>query len=362
MKFIHMADLHLDAPFVNLAGRENFSNQRRLEQRQAMKQVIDYIKENNIPYLFISGDLYEQEYIRKSTIEYINNLFKQIPETKVYITPGNHDPYINNSFYKQFSWSENIHIFKDELDVIHTTEADIYGYGFSDFYMQNKYKNIEIENKEKINILITHGSLDGGNDENREYNPMSSKELKESGFDYIALGHIHKKSYNDYPNQKIVYPGSTVSLGFDELGKRGVILGEITNESKKLQLKFIEIETKTFEEKEINITDVESNETLIEKLNDTKFDDNKFYKIILIGKKDFEINIKEILELTKHQNIIKIKDNTSIKYNMEEIAEQISLKGLFAKKIMQRINSEESEENKQKAIEAFEMGMNILSK
>ena len=47
---------------------------------------------------------------------------------------------------------------------------------------------------------------------------------------------------------------------------------------------------------------------------------------------------------------------------MEEIAEQISLKGLFAKKIMQRINSEESEENKQKAIEAFEMGMNILSK
>ena len=101
---------------------------------------------------------------------------------------------------------------------------------------------------------------------------------------------------------------------------------------------------------------------MIEKLNNTKFDYDKFYKIILIGKKNFEINIKEILELTKHQSIIKIKDNTSIKFNMEEIAEQISLKGLFAKKIMQRINSEESEENKQKAIEAFELGMNILSK
>ena len=44
------------------------------------------------------------------------------------------------------------------------------------------------------------------------------------GFDYVALGHIHKKSYNDYLGQNIVYPGSTVSLGFDELGPRGIIV------------------------------------------------------------------------------------------------------------------------------------------
>lgn len=363
MKFIHMADLHLDGAFVNLAGKENFANKRRLEQRNAMKQLINYIKENNIPYLFIAGDLYEQEYIRKSTIEYINTLFKEIPKTKIYITPGNHDPYINNSFYKQYTWSENVYIFKDKLEVIHTDEADIYGYGFGDFYMKNNYKNIEIENKNKINILITHGSLDGGNDQNREYNPMSSKELKELGFDYIALGHIHKKSYNDYPGQKIVYPGSMVSLGFDELGKKGVIEGEISKETAEVKLKFIEIETKTFEEKEIDITDINSEEALLEKINSENLDDNKFYKILLMGQKNFEIDTKQILELTTHQNIIKIKNCTSIKYDINEIAKQVSLKGLFAKKIIEKINSENiSEEEKQKIIEAFEVGMNILNK
>ena len=99
MKFVHMADMHFDIPFTVLTNRNKLGEKRRLEQREAFKKIIEYIKENNIDYLFIAGDLYENEYIRKSTIDYINNLFSEIPNTKVYITPGNHDPYINGSMY-----------------------------------------------------------------------------------------------------------------------------------------------------------------------------------------------------------------------------------------------------------------------
>ena len=69
MKFIHMADLHLDAPFNLLNSKNDFGKRRRLEQREALKKIINHIKENNIEYLFIAGDLYENEYIRKTTIE-----------------------------------------------------------------------------------------------------------------------------------------------------------------------------------------------------------------------------------------------------------------------------------------------------
>ncbi len=61
--------------------------------------------------------------------------------------------------------------------------------------MAKKSNPIHIKNKQKINILITHGSLDSGIDENREYNPLTTKELRELGFDYVALGHIHKPDY-----------------------------------------------------------------------------------------------------------------------------------------------------------------------
>ena len=76
MKFVHIADTHFDSPFTNLVRDNSFGEIRRLEQRQVFKKIINYIKENNIEYFFIAGDLYEQKYIRESTIQYINNLFK----------------------------------------------------------------------------------------------------------------------------------------------------------------------------------------------------------------------------------------------------------------------------------------------
>lgn len=360
MKFIHMADMHLDSPFATLAGKADLAKQRRLEQRKVIKDVVEYIKEKNIPYLFIAGDLYEQEYIRKTTIDYINNLFKQIPDTKIFITPGNHDPYINNSFYKTFSWSKNVHIFTSELEKIELEEADIYGYGFNNFYMENKYPQIKIDNPNKINILITHGTLDGGNDENKQYNPMNSKKLQEMGFDYIALGHIHKASYKDYENQNIIYPGSTVSLGFDELGKRGVILANV--EKKSLKVEFIETKSKTFEEKELDITNIDSIEALVEKINEQKLEENKYYKIILVGKRNFEVDTYELLKLIKAENIIKIKDNTTIKYDINELSKQINLKGIFAKQILNKIKEQENPEKIEELKKAFEIGIDILNK
>ncbi len=223
MKFIHIADMHFDSPFVNLSDKDGLGDLRRLEQRKAFKKVIEYIKENKIKYLFVAGDLYEQKYIKKSTIEYINNLFKEIPETKIFISPGNHDPYTKNSYYNQFHWNENVKIFTSKIEKIECEDANIYGYGFDDFYCKNSgIENIQIENKNKLNILVIHGTLDGGAIENSEYNPLSKKILKEKGFDYVALGHIHKLDYNQEENQNVVYPGSTVSLGFDELGKHGM--------------------------------------------------------------------------------------------------------------------------------------------
>ena len=359
MKFVHIADMHFDAPFVSLANRDFLAEERRLEQRKVFKDIVEYIKNNNIPYFFIAGDFYEQEYIKKSTIDYINNLFLEIPNTKVFITPGNHDPYINNSFYKQYNWANNVKIFTDSLEIVETNDANIYGYGFNDFHMKNKYENIKVEDNSKINILITHGNVDSTVEEYKEYNNLSSKKLNESGFDYIAIGHIHKKSYNDYLGQKIVYPGSTVSLGFDELNERGFILGEI-KEDKSLKLEFIKVDQKEFREYELNIDEISSKEDLIQKLDAIKLDEN-FYKIVLVGKKSFEINTQDILKLISNKNILRIKDLAVFKYDIVEEAKKQTLKGLFAKSILDKINVAENKEEKEKLEKAFEVGMNVLN-
>ena len=70
MKFVHIADMHFDTPFKMLCDRRELGETRRLDQRKAFKKMIEYIKQNQIPYLFIAGDLYDNEYIRESTKKY----------------------------------------------------------------------------------------------------------------------------------------------------------------------------------------------------------------------------------------------------------------------------------------------------
>lgn len=359
MKFVHIADIHMDSPFVNLSDRETLGDLKRLEQRKKLKEVIEYIKENEIDMLFIAGDLYEQQYIKQTTIEYINNLFKEIPETQIYIAPGNHDPYLKNSYYSKYKWNENVKIFNSKIEKIEQDEIDIYGYGFEDFYCTEcGIENLKIENPEKENILIMHGTLDGANIEEKQYNSISTKILEEKGFDYVALGHIHKTNFNK--ESKIIYPGSLVSLGFDELGQHGMVVGEIKN--KKLNIEFVPIKSSEFVEKRIDVTEIISKEELIEKINSIEIQPNEYVKIILEGKRNFEINTYELYKLIQEPQIIKIKNKTKINYNLDEIENETTLKGLFAKEIKQKLE-DENLTNEQKEIleKAIEIGFEALN-
>jgi len=418
MRFIHMADIHFDSPFTVLTDKRDFGTKRRLEQREAFKKSIEYISREKIPYLFIAGDLYDHNYIRESTIEFINNLFKTIPDTKIFISPGNHDPFLKNSFYNTFNWNENVTIFKDEIEVVELEEVNIYGYGFTDFYCSNsKVEEIKIKNKEKINILLVHGALDSSKNIDIQYNPISTNKLKEIGFDYIALGHIHKKTEENKFN--IIYPGSIISFGFDELGEHGMLdikiqknnsenkkiinnLNNINNQiiennliknnneekikenklnrnsylnnSKKnnenifnnlennyliseneTQIKFVKLDNRTFEEKEIDISEMNSEEELIEKLNEIESKEEAFLKIVLTGIKNLEVNEKEICKLITNKNILKVKNMTETKYDFDQLSTQNNLKGIFVKKMLKKLEDENC--NKEEIMQAIEIGL-----
>lgn len=359
MKFVHIADMHFDTPFTTLNLKGDFGKIRRLEQREIFKKIIEYIKENKIPYFFISGDLYENNSIRKSTIEYINELFKTIPETKIFISPGNHDPYLKNSMYQNFSWSENVKIFSNSIEKVETPDADIYGVGFDHFYSEGLgIENIIIEDKSKINILITHGTLDASDKLQLSYNPISKNKLKELNFDYVALGHIHKLDYASEKNQRIVYPGSTIAMGFDELGEHGFITGDI--EKEKIELSFIPVDTRKFEEINFDVTDLNDIEELLEKLNSIDLEEQNLYKIILLGKRKFEIDIMELYKFLGRENIIKIKDRTRPDYQLENMADEHTLKGIFIGEILEEIkNKNYSQEEIDKILE---IGLSVLEK
>lgn len=360
MKFVHIADMHFDSLFVNLSDKEMLGDLRRLQQRKVFKNVIKYVKNNDVDCLFISGDLYEHKYVKKSTIEYINNLFKEIPNVSIFIAPGNHDPLVKNSYYNRFNWNDNVKIFGTEIERVEIDGADVYGFGFDNFYCEGcGVEKFEVFDVNKLNVFVVHGSLDGGAVEDGEYNPLSRKVLLDKGFDYVALGHIHKLDFDNVECQKIVYPGSLVSLGFDELGAHGMIVGDL--EKGNISLDFVPLDEIEFILKDVDVTDFISKEDLIESINSLEFDLNCLVEIILVGKRNFEIDRYELYKLISNDRVIKIKDKTKISYDLSKLANETTLKGLFANEMLMRLKDKNLSIEDRKIIEkAIEIGFEAL--
>ena len=359
MKFVHIADMHFDIPFTMLNMNGDLGDLRRLDQRKIFRTIINYIKNNSIDYFFISGDLYEHQYTQKSTIDFINSCFEEIPNTKIFISPGNHDPYVKDSYYDTYKFSNNVYIFKGNIEKISLEDINVYGMAFTSFYMDGiDLDNIFLVDNNKPNVFITHCNLNGYKDENGfSYNNINETKLKNLGFNYVAMGHIHKSNFNESVKNNIIYPGSPIAMGFDELGEHGMIVGELKS-NKELNLEFVKLDDREFKEMEVLVDDFNSLEDLILKVQELQLEEKDLYKIILLGKRNFEINSRHILKLIDRNNIIKIKDCTKISYNLENIMKENNLRGYFVREAFKML--ELGELNQEEIEKVIEIGLDVI--
>ena len=93
-----------------------------------------------------------------------------------------------------------------------------------------------------------------------------------------------------------------------------------------------------FIEIEIDVKDIISKEELVEKINNLETRNNQYIKIILKGNRNFELNTYEIIKLVENEKIIKIKNKTNIAYNLEQISNSNTLKGIFVQKMLEKLN------------------------
>lgn len=93
-------------------------------------------------------------------------------------------------------------------------------------------------------------------------------------------------------------------------------------------------------------------EELVEKIGNLDLKEKDLYEIILVGNRQFEINAREMLKLIEVQNILKIKDNTQLGYDIEQIARENNLRGIFIREMIKKYETGVyTEEQIQKAIE-----------
>ena len=350
-------------PFTTLGNTEGIAGQRRNEIREVFHSIIDLSIKEQADLLLICGDLYEHEYVKKSTITFISDEFRKISNTRVIIIPGNHDPYLPGAYYRTFKWPDNVYILAGEKDSVEFEESGIRIFGSLDCRIPDKAWSFD--------ILMLHGTLNMSIAKNT-YNPVTSEQLDSSGMDYIALGHFHNRFEAEGKSGTAYNPGSPEPLGFDEEGSHGVYMAEIfmeDNGKKHLKAKFLSINKRNYRNIIVNTDGCGTDERIAEIIAAAitgPGSNSDLYSITLKGKveKGYKPDIR-ILEasLKKLCFFIRIKDATLPGYDFEELLKEPGLKGLFVRKMLDRIREAErmgDEAGKQMLMDSLHFGMEAM--
>lgn len=236
-KFLHAADIHLDSPLRGLERYEGAPiDEIRGSIRLAFDNLIDLAIEENVVFVLIAGDLYDGDWKDYNTALYFNKCMAKLNNAgiKVFLIRGNHDA--ANKMTKHLRLPKNVRLFSTknpERIVLEDLGACLFGQSYATHSVhQNLSENYPIGDSQYFNIGMLHTSLDGreGHD---NYAPCTVDDLRSKGYQYWALGHIHKREIVS-KDPWIVFSGNIQGRHIGERGTKGCTLvtvehGEIVN-------------------------------------------------------------------------------------------------------------------------------------
>ena len=365
VKILHCADLHFDTPFQGITAMGG--EKRREDLRETFGKIVHRVRQENIPILLMAGDIFDSERVTKNTLLYLLDKLKEIPDTRIFISPGNHDPFTPKSFYSLLNWPDNVHIFKQGVERVMIPEwnACIYGAAFVKSHEQHcLIKNFTVENPNLINLMVLHGDVIVKG-QTSDYNPIQKEDIEKSGLDYLALGHKHsfaglQKTGSTY----WAYGGNPEGRGFDELGPKGVLVGQVGKGF--CSLDFVEICKRRYCEERIDITGTITYEEILHKVKSIIKEEDRLknlYKIVLTGEidEDFTIYTSVLMDrLEEDFFFLKIEDHTKIALNPTIFETVFSLKGIYSRKMMERMESAGEEREKEILQRALKLGIRVL--
>lgn len=157
----------------------------------------------------------------------------------------------------------------------------------------------------------------------------------------LLFGHIHVSNFSKTEN--IIYPGSTLSYSFKDEDIKGMVYGEFIGDA--LYLEKIPLDDTIHRTIELDISNFSSEQELINNINDMDINENDLVRIYFTGHKNFEVNDIKIKKYIEKENILEIIDNSSIKEDLNEIKNEFSLKGIFVKERLEKIEELENTKN-----------------
>ena len=231
-RFIHAADIHLDSPLRGLESYEDAPVEEiRGANRRAFDNLVEFAIEEDVSFVLLAGDLYDGEWKDYNTglffAERMGRLRRQ--NIRVFMISGNHDA--ASQITRTLQLPDNVQVLstkKPQTILLDHIGVAIHGQGYQSRAMsKNLAEQYPQYNPGYFNIGILHTALNG-REGHEPYAPCTLDDLRQKGYDYWALGHVHKREEVS-KDPWIVFPGNIQGRHIRETGAKGASLVAVEN-------------------------------------------------------------------------------------------------------------------------------------
>ena len=277
--FIHAADLHIDSPFRGVtatdAAPKSLGEALYTSTFAAFAALIEATLEQEADFLLIAGDVYDGRDRSLRAQLRLHDGLGRLDEEGVhsFIVHGNHDPL--DSHASAMEWPERTHFFGRKLETIEASNrrgvpvALVSGISYrARDEPRNLARQFSRQDTGLFEIGLLHSNVDA-HGEHENYAPCSLAELRDTGLDYWALGHVHTQAIlHEAP--WVVYPGNIQGRSNREQGPRGCYHVRV-DETGSAELEFIPLDVVRWAEVEVPVAAAETidalERTLVEEID-----------------------------------------------------------------------------------------------
>ena len=204
-----------------------------------------------------------------------------------------------------------------------------------------------------VHIGVLHGELG----QESVYGPVTREDIAASGLAYLALGHVHKRTEPlRFGGTTAAWPGCPEGRGFDELGEKGFYAGVL--QDGQVTLRFVPLGRHRYWVLPVDVTGRDAAEGIESALPAGAEGD--LCRILLRGESSgLDLNALQ-RRFAGRCEYLELRDETSLPQNLWKRAEEDSLRGLFLRQLREKLESAETEAEREVVRQAARFGLAAL--
>ena len=214
LKLVHTSDVHLDGRYVG-EPVDGFRN----HAERAFAAVVDVTLEETADLLLIAGDLFDNNRVPDEDFVFVRDQLARL-SCPVLVLPGNHDVHDHYSIWRRLFRRMEADDVGGHVHLILETEGTsiqfedlgvtAWGRAMAEHAPENEpLEGVPVRREGVWNIGLAHG-LVVSKREGIGSSQITHEEIRASGFDYLALGHVHVWGDMSQGSVTACYPGSPV--------------------------------------------------------------------------------------------------------------------------------------------------------